>query len=1859
MNRMNNNRCHNPSTHARTVGRCGHARVAPQRRGVILIVVLGMLSLFALMAVTFVIVARQSRMSSYVDARYEQVGDPPEQVLDDVFKQVLRGTNTKTSVLQHASLLEDFYGNDEVLGAIRTAPQVAGTSDGVPFGVDASLNPNDAIYAAPVIEFSIQPPATGDSFSPYYGYYNGLVLTMRSGAAAGLSTRIIDYDPQNPTMPSRLQVKGVANGALPAAGDEFIINGRPFNGTGYGYEPRSFLTGGSYLLNAIDSDPNLSSLNPVPEYALLPNPVFFHPNDDTMGGTYIDPAGPGGADEDYDAPDFQNLLLGAYVWDGATMNVRIPSLHRPALAQYWLTRANLGAWNDVGSDWNNVNIDAAQALRRKISIRPSSLDHFNDLNNNGVRDNDGNVFTEPDFAGRLGALEFDPTSTDPYMFDVDNDGDGVPDSVWVDAGLPVQSSADGRLYKPLVAIMVIDMDGKINLNAHGTIHHTVAAGGSYGDVRGNTNLAYGGYNPANPVVALPIGQGYGPAEVNPAAVGSLFGSPSLGPATLGRLLVGTDVPAERVMGRYGEVVGDMLNARPGMATDGATLPRDFVQELSQWELPIDFWNTSGAALATSYSSPADLNGNGSIAYDLVGQPLYVSNLNIPLLQTNPLFLSAGVGEPLDNVNDPYEIDLSACAAHIGYVRATESVNRPIDSPFTVFELERLLRFNDADARDLPDRILQLAQPLLGESSGGPLYNFTSLADGGSAPQIDQQMGRRLVTTCSFDTPTYSLSPLTSTAVTDANTIATSGLAPVFPPRSLADVLESRLQAQRIANSQPPANPGTQLRTAMLSPNATAVGAARGFNRSFDALLAPELLAGLRMDINRPFGNARDDSPLLGGYSGRGIVDEPREASRELGNGVQTLWNYANYQDLRTAADPENDGLPPVSRSDLNSISTVVGDTAYMYESGIRVRQYFARQLYVLARLVLDQEYQQLASAVGNAEAARRFAQWAVNVVDYRDADSIMTPFAYDVEPFVDSDGDMPLHYTWEQANSYRGNGGGNGSVVWGMERPELLITETFAFHNRNTEDGMPGGYVDSTDDKDLDFDQINPPEGALYVELYNPTGLNEHTPAEFYESPNLPDPYISTGPSPNGPSLRLDKRTKVSKEGGGTPESTVTDPVWRLAITDGDEDVADPHPTYPNILRTVYFTDSAPSIGDIESPQPFHASGDDTQPNSGFYVPPQHYAVIGPFGRMEVKDLDTDVTSFTIDLRGDANHSAIIDTTDNPEYPNLDNSVSDNVPRDVLPVTTVVIDQPNRLSISRPYDDYSGMSLNSDMPWDDMVTKVDVDDEDGLNLNQTSGTLLGTDDKGVRRVHLQRLADPTRPFHAVSNPYLTVDSMPVDLTVYNSHMSNQGTKERNLPGMASEPFRFGSRQRDGILKHPTGELPNLWKNTADKPLSNEPAGHKASDGTNDVVVHTLGYLNRSYYQLLGLAAVANELDPNADPLPTQPKQRPLTLLQVQQYTGVPPNQQYDYVGGPPRPFTSFMWQNRPFVSATELMDVPWAGPAEMFSEYSSWMREPAGVSAQDPTPYTPGNAPSYTNAPNRHLVNFFGSDDQGGGNKGLNFHRLLEFVQVPSRFAGTKEMLPPADFVRGNHTLHPPFNFVSRYRDPGRINLNTVLDRSQTLRAIMNGAEQLNTAWGNNANQLWLRVVTSRRGYGTASLNPLAPNPNVPTFFANPFRSYSGGNLVPIDAMRRQAAVPGGAYQHMVDSTLLRPDPSNTDQPLFTFDPSQAFLNGDTNAAVRNLIFQKLGNTVTTRSNVYAVWITVGYFEVDQVNTTNPQVAAAYPDGFRLKQELGVDTGDIERHRAFYIVDRTIPVGFRRGEDMNVEDAILLRRFIE
>ena len=109
------------------------------------------------------------------------------------------------------------------------------------------------------------------------------------------------------------------------------------------------------------------------------------------------------------------------------------------------------------------------------------------------------------------------------QWDVDNDGDGVPDSVWVDLGMPVRSTADGHLYKPLFAMLCVDLDGRLNLNAHGCLAQTGGpaatdltnystyafplggqlAGGGSPDTRPRPRFRAGRYKPQLSVVGQP------------------------------------------------------------------------------------------------------------------------------------------------------------------------------------------------------------------------------------------------------------------------------------------------------------------------------------------------------------------------------------------------------------------------------------------------------------------------------------------------------------------------------------------------------------------------------------------------------------------------------------------------------------------------------------------------------------------------------------------------------------------------------------------------------------------------------------------------------------------------------------------------------------------------------------------------------------------------------------------------------------------------------------------------------------------------------------------------------------------------------------------------------------------------------------------------------------------------------------------------------------------------------------------------------------------------------------------------------------------------------------------------------------
>jgi hypothetical protein len=406
-------------------------------------------------------------------------------------------------------------------------------------------------------------------------------------------------------------------------------------------------------------------------------------------------------------------------------------------------------------------------------------------------------------------------------------------------------------------------------------------------------------------------------------------------------------------------------------------------------------------------------------------------------------------------------------------------------------------------------------------------------------------------------------------------------------------------------------------------------------------------------------------------------------------------------------------------------------------------------------------------------------------------------------------------------------------------------------------------------------------------------------------------------------------------------------------------------------------------------------------------------------------------------------------------------------------------------------------------------------------------------------------------------------------------------------------------------------------------------------------------------------------------------------------------------------------------------------------------------------------------APNGHLLNFLQTTPprnmvaDNASATAPNYHQLLEFVHVPSRFVQTETVLDPVnssgpiqDATDPRVRFQPPYNKVSNYREPGRVNLNTVSGRrdgisrlglwSEVYDGIMHRLHDSEPGVQGTASHLgpaWRDVARSRQGYITYFSDPTIPdppdrwlNPNFPTSFANPFRASGTGDLVPLESMVQPGvnasllrAHPynqgadrtwGPRVNNMVDvnpddplyghgrtleaGTVFGTYPiddeicarndfaipnvfdldlstSQSDKPLFSESVRVPHIDAERNPHFFYQPLTRLGNLTTTRSGVFAVWITVAYFEVEPApawsnvgakfggdgNGQKADVIAralydhVYPEGYQLGQEVGIETGDARRHRGFYIVDRTLPVGFKPGEDLNVENIIRLRRRIE
>jgi hypothetical protein len=924
-----------------------------------------------------------------------------------------------------------------------------------------------------------------------------------------------------------------------------------------------------------------------------------------------------------------------------------------------------------------------------------------------------------------------------------------------------------------------------------------------------------------------------------------------------------------------------------------------------------------------------------------------------------------------------------------------------------------------------------------------------------------------------------------------------------------------------------------------------------------------MLSGCKLDLTRPLGNGRDSN-------GNGAVNDPSEADSVGGTGQQKIWLYAN-----PTAGP--------------------GEFLYTFFTGdnlsLTPQQMQARYLYVLAVLLTDLPY--LDARTGSRENTCRFlAQWAVNVVDFCDRDSIMTRFEYTVFQSPAPGQPPALAGGWNPTGQH---------VVWGCERPELLFGESIAMHDRRTEDlefknedDTDNKKTDATENPDKDFDQKYRPQGSLFFELYNPQSPFDPPAGEFYSAPGA------------GSGVLLSKTTPTSN-----------DPVWRVIVTDCQreaEEQRDPDDpvigSRPNIERSVYFVNPA-GLSDTKDGTRYYPG----TPRP-FGIVPGGYAVVGSAeksvakGKRTYLGFETGKTDYATTTRHITLDAAEV-TAANPAVVrnNGDGGVFVNPP-EVVP-----IDMPRRLSISEPvkgYDDLEG-TAEKESSVDPVKYKTPFDTPFDKQLGEDNWNLLGADKTTVayRMLHLQRLANPLLPYHETTNPYRTIDSMAVDLTAFNG-IESAAKNDPSAP--ASGQTMFESRQRGDTTALTAPDPINgldIWKQEAVDKVLKTSVGTVGGHIFDKKLAHSFGFLSRVF---------GSPIAPGSG------------LAQ----------------GAPQSPFPWLTWNNRPFTSPLELMLVPVYSSSKLLVRtkgdtgavlnkrtYYNFVRQTqaAGIDpylGQDKTPFT-------------HLLNFFQSGPPGSTGGGPGFYRILDYVHIPSRFAGTEVQINPAVAMNGNHPFRPPFNGIPTYREPGRINLNTILC-PEVFAGLMNFYPGWETAWQ--------QFVKSRAGDNRDPTTMFAINAAMPSRFGKPFRTFAGAELFP----------PGvGMFDHEVDATILRHTPDNPQMPLFGNVPDDPRNISPYNNIYRNPYFayqgiSRLGNLVTTHSNVFAVWITVGYFEVRPWQQ-GPDLG--HPDGYELLQELGSDTGNIERHRAFYIIDRTIPVGFSRGKDLNAENAIILKRIIE
>ncbi len=1250
------------------------------RNGMILLIVLGMLAMFSLLAVTYVITSG----SSVAGSRALRVRDRNAAfdirtlgVADKVTAQVVRGSANRDSVFFMNSLLGDVYGPDAIrsnfgpyLGTysvIHLANTIDTNNDGIwDFDPQRSVN---------LVKVSINPDAElNGPLSEFENEYNSRILTVLEGPLAGNSYRIHKYvgyvnagtpadhadpnhlvqpaiptvenTPQGPLSPPRAPLAvpwtptvyddptaeavrysividlnetrsnrltgDVVSGegvfrtesrsigdwvssfgveslffAKTTAGDnpnannmagyKFIINDAPFNYPGIGLEDVPNIS--TTLVNSFG---NLDSrglfINPRVSPSLLTN--YNYLNDPALmrvnpynGTTGVDTVGTrrthhlesrliGASNEGYDVPDWRDPWLAhqSYTKDPVTGDVPrmiIPSFHRPEVINY-ITHlfGNPSALNatQVGEMLRLIQASTGRVLN--ISFPQGGISQnprFQMSNANYPKlqltwSNPPNMVTEvTPLRNYIGALINGTTASmgTPFfgnmlvtpVWDVDNDGDNQTDGVWLDPGMDIVYAPDGRRLKPLISVLIEDLDSRVNLNTAGDRAH-----GLSGFATAPTDEVHKRKSTTRDLIAQ--GFGYGPAEIS---LNSLF-------------MQGTNVPlsifrsgptnfsffdqrygARRYFGAYALPINynnTALDRVPGRRRlSGANSENDPITKINEREQH----NTFTSMRMPGF--PLGRRGSVGVGIDVFGNPVITNPAPIdgdPYTvpsgdPTNPNPAMGGIAGALSETNDdPYE--------------SNAMIPANMDDPLGLGDLEAILRRFDSDNERLPSRLKEHLQQI---------PNYSNMSD------INNEITTR---SAELRYPNIAAAMKTVKNYGGSPVVAIESGAPSY--MRYIQMLHSQRYRQRTL-AQFNTVPGGTYPTLTNSDDPQLTYAA------INELFPVEFARGLRMDLNRPFGNGYDE-----GSPNNGDIDDPAEIAVSAQNELHPTPGGIDVAAITVATDGTVESLYGrelkqerllSNDGNLNKVSRT--------RKRLASRQVLARNLYCLAQLLVPREYDfpgmsayrdPTTKEIRRADVwprakirARALAQWAVNIVDYRDADSTMTRFEYDILPFgtgtfIDPPASIRPPYWAPDHLLETVNGVSNRlycDVVWGIEYPELLLTESFAYHNKNLRDtdmdASGKRSLNETDDANRDphLDQFRFMDAGLFLELYNPRTVTSSSDPVLGQG--ISSLYAPAGSSVITSSLQLGKLAPAPDSSLPAAERVWgQQPIWRIAISE-------------------------------------------------------------------------------------------------------------------------------------------------------------------------------------------------------------------------------------------------------------------------------------------------------------------------------------------------------------------------------------------------------------------------------------------------------------------------------------------------------------------------------------------------------------------------------------------------------------------------------------------------------------------------------------------------------------------------------------